>query len=90
MKVRLDRDLLRQLEGIKRKDPKLARKVEKQLVVFSGNPKHVSLRTHKLSGKLNNLYSISITKSIRMTYILLGEEAYFTKIGTHNEVYKNH
>lgn len=89
MRVRLDRDLLRQLEEIKKKDLKLARKVEKQLIIFSNNPKHISLRTHKLSGKLDNLYSISITKSIRMTYKLLGDEAYFTKIGTHDEVYKN-
>lgn len=89
MRVKLSDKVQKQLEEIKEKDPKLARKIEKQLTLFNSNPKHISLRTHKLSGKLKKLYSISITQGFRMTYILSGDEAYFTKIGTHDEVYKS-
>lgn len=89
MQVKLSDKVQSQLEEIKKKDKKLAQRIEKQLILFSSNPKHLSLRIHKLSGKLKNLYSISITSGFRMIYVLSGNEAYFTKIGTHDEVYKN-
>lgn len=88
MQVKLSDKVQKQLEEIKKKDSKLAYKIEKQLILFSSNPKHTSLRIHKLSGRLKNLYSISITRGFRMIYILSGNEAYFTKMGTHDEVYQ--
>lgn len=88
MKVRLDGKLQRQIQEIGRKDLKLFKKIHKQLKLFSNNPKHKSLRVHKLSGVLDNIWSISITGSIRMTYLQSGAEAYFYDIGTHDEVYR--
>lgn len=79
----------RQLKEIHRKDQKLSKKIYKQLSIFLKNPKHPSLRTHKLLGKMKNQYSISVTSGYRMTYILSGDRAHFTKIGTHGEVYKS-
>lgn len=73
---------------IQKKDRKLFEKIEKQIIFFESNPSHPSLRHHKLSGKYENVWSISITMSIRMTYILIDENtAYFVQIGTHEEVY---
>jgi addiction module RelE/StbE family toxin len=81
--------LQRELEKIQQKDSKLFERIGKQIALFEENPKHPSLRTHKLSGTLNNMWSISITMSIRMVYILLDkEDALFVKIGTHDEVYE--
>ena len=61
----------------------------KQLSLFVKNPKHPSLRTHKLSGRMKNMWSISITMSIRMVYLRINEDSYvFVKIGTHEEIYK--
>ena len=89
MKIRLSPDVLKYLQNIKRKDNKLLTQINKQLKLFKANPKHQSLRLHKLSGKLQNRWSISINRSIRMVYILLSEdEAYFILIGTHDEVYR--
>lgn len=80
-------DLKKELKKIKKKNQSLAQKIEKQLVVFQQNHLHPSLRTHKLSGK-NNIWSISIDKSIRMLYILDKSRAYFFDLGTHEQVYK--
>lgn len=76
------------LRKIKQKDIKLSLRIEKQLALFIENPKHPSLRTHKLSGKINNMWSISITMNIRMVYVKIDEDTMvFVKIGTHDEVY---
>ncbi len=73
---------------IAQKDRKLAERIEKQVTVFEENPKHPSLRTHKLAGSMDNMWSISVTMSIRMVYILVEKnQALFVKIGTHDQVY---
>ncbi len=88
MRIRIDEKLQKELQLISKKDFKLTKQIQKQLRLFKENPKHKSLRVHKLSGDLKNMWSISITKAIRMTYILDGDEAYFYDIGTHDEVYR--
>lgn len=88
MKFRIAITLDKRLQKLFKTDSKLSIKIEKQLKLFSQDHRHPSLKTHKLSGKLNNLRSISITKSLRMTYILDKEEATFTDFGTHDQVYR--
>jgi addiction module RelE/StbE family toxin len=74
---------------IKRKNSKLFSRIDKQLALFVENPKHPSLRTHKLSGKMKNMLSISITVNIRMVYVKISDNSFiFVKIVTHKEVYK--
>ena len=89
MRIGYSPKVLKRLRKIKQKDSKLAKRIEKQLSLLQKNPKHHSLRLHELGGNLDNLWSISITKSIRMVYRHLEEDiAYFVKIGTHEEVYE--
>lgn len=88
MQIEISPEVDKELRKIKQKDSQLTKRIEKQLKFFSENPKHPSLRIHKLAGELNDLWSISITESIRLTYIQDGEIAYFIKIGKHEEVYK--
>ena len=88
MQISLDEKLQKELKEITRKDTKLSKRIQKQLTIFTVNPKQKSLRVHKLSGELENIWSISITKSIRMSYLQSGDEAYFFDIGTHDEVYR--
>lgn len=76
------------LEEIKLKNPKLFKKIQKQLKLFMLDPKYPSLKTHKLEGRLNDSWSISIEGNIRMLYHTEGEEVLFSLIGTHDEVYK--
>jgi len=90
MEISFSSQLDKDLKKIFRKDKELAQKVKKQLILFKQNPKHPSLRVHKLSGKLNNMWSLTINESIRMIYLLQDkDQAYFVDIGTHNEVYKS-
>ena len=78
----------KEVENIFQRNRKLANRIEKQIALFEEDPRHPSLRTHKLSGSMKNMWSISITMSIRMVYILLDETtALFVKIGTHDQVY---
>ncbi|HSW48458.1 MAG TPA: type II toxin-antitoxin system mRNA interferase toxin, RelE/StbE family [Candidatus Saccharimonadales bacterium] len=89
MNIKFSPDTAKDLKIIKRKDKKLASKIEKQLLLFQSNPKHPSLRIHKLSGSQKDTWSISITMSIRMVYKMPDDNtAYFIDIGTHDQVYK--
>lgn len=89
MKAKFSPLVQKEVIKIRKLDRKLFDRIEKQIALFEENSKHPSLRTHKLTGKLNNMWSISITMSIRMVYILIEEnQALFVKIGTHEEVYK--
>lgn len=88
MKLEFTISVKRKLRKITIKNRLLSQRIEKQLDLFTQNPQHPSLRFHKLSGGLENLWSISITKSIRMTYVQTDDTAIFTDIGTHDEVYQ--
>ena len=88
MHIILSPEVIKDLKKIKQKNVKLSERIQKQLYLFSTNPKHPSLRIHELNANMSNLWSVSITMSVRMVYKLLSEDkAYFVKIGTHKEVY---
>jgi len=89
MDFEISPSLDKKLGKIKAKDKFLFQKVSKQLLLFKKNHLHPSLKIHKLTGKFNNIWSMSIGKSHRMLFSLDEDGAYFFKIGDHNEVYKN-
>lgn len=80
-------DLSKKLQKIKKKDYLLFSKIQKQLKIFRDNPRHKSLRLHKITREVKNVWSISIDKSIRMLYVD-ETDIYFFDIGKHNEVYR--
>ena len=88
MKIRLSERLVVKIKKINSKNPKLARAIKKQLNLCQTDPRHKSLRIHKLSGEMKDIWSISISRNIRMVYIKRGDEAYFFDVGTHDQVYK--
>ena len=81
-------ELNKELQQIIKRDRKLAQQIHKQLQLFSQDPFHPSLRIHKLTEKLHQIWSLSITMKVRMLYFLNEDEAYFFDIGTHDQVYK--
>lgn len=87
-KISFSEKLLLKLSKIRTKDFRLTELIKKKIIFFKNNPNHPSLRKHKLTGNLNNHWSISINKSLRMIYIEMEEEFYFIDIGTHDQVYK--
>lgn len=89
MHIKLSPLVDKELTRIKQKDRKLSDRIAKQLALFATNPKHPSLRLHKIIDSTENVWSISITMSIRMLYTLLEKDlAYFFDIGKHEEVYR--
>jgi len=56
--------------------------------LFKNNPFDPKLRTHKLSGKLKDLWSFSIEYDLRVVFSFAGQgRAIFVDIGGHKEVY---
>lgn len=72
-----------------KKHPELIGQYEKTLKLLELNPFHPSLKLHKLSGKLNELHSVSINISYRITleFIISERTIIPVKIGTHDEAY---
>lgn len=72
-----------------KKQPEIISQYEKTLKLLELNPKHPSLRLHKLKGKLSELYSVSINISYRITITFIIENNIIIpiNIGSHDEVY---
>lgn len=80
---------LKRVKKFVKKHPQLLPQYEKTLKLLEINPAHSSLRLHKLSGKLSELYSVSINISYRISvYFLIKEDKIIpVDIGSHDEVY---
>ena len=65
-------------------------KYKKVLLLLEADPFHPSLRLHKLSGKLDGLYSVSINMQYRVTIEFYIEDGKIIpiNIGTHDDIYK--
>lgn len=77
----------KKLIHLQRKDLVLFKKVKKQLTLFRLDRDHPSLRLHKLKGDLENVWSLSITMSIRIIFTD-GKEYFILDIGTHDQMYR--
>ncbi|OGD70434.1 hypothetical protein A3A84_03760 [Candidatus Collierbacteria bacterium RIFCSPLOWO2_01_FULL_50_23] len=79
---------VRKLRDIKHKNKDLGESIRKQLKLFKANPKHQSLRLHKLRGNLKDVWSISVNKSFRLLYTENAGSYYFFDLGFHSEIYE--
>lgn len=56
--------------------------------IFVRDPYDERLKTHKLSGQLNDLWSFRVEYDLRVIFYFADEsKAVFVDIGTHDEVY---
>lgn len=69
--------------------PELESAYLKTLKLLQANPFHPSLRLHRLSGRLSDLHSISITLSYRITleFLVTGQDITPVNVGDHDTVY---
>lgn len=81
---------LKHAKKFAKKHPKLRQKHLKTLQILEINPYHLSLRLHKLSGRLEGAYSISINLSYRITieFLIEDKQIILINIGTHQTVYR--
>jgi addiction module RelE/StbE family toxin len=69
-------------------NPDLEELFWEKVKLFIENPFDKRLRTHKLSGKLKDLWSFSVRYDIRVVFYFEDRrKCVFVDIGTHNEVY---
>lgn len=60
----------------------------KAMELFSKNPFNPRLRTHKLTGKLDGLWALSVEYDCRVIFKFLNkDEILLIDIGSHDEVY---
>jgi len=72
-----------------KRHPELRRQYAKTLALLETNPHHPSLRLHALTGKHQDLHSVSINLSYRITLELLisGQRITPINVGDHDAVY---
>ena len=88
MKLYFTTELAKRIKKLKQREPSLYTKIQNKLKLFEQNHRHLTLHNHKLKGKLENVWSVSIEKNFRMLYYVKNDWAVFFLIGTHDEVYK--
>ncbi len=88
MKIRqiiYSKSFAKKLEKFSRKDKE---KILKEINIFWQDPFSSSLKTHKLTGKLKNYWSFSISFNLRIMFQFIKQETVaFIDIGSH-EIYK--
>ncbi len=80
---------LKREKAFLKKHKDLIPRYKKVLKLLEINPHHPSLRLHKLKGKFQDKYSVSITMSYRiiLTFAVVENEIVLIDIGHHDEVY---
>ena len=88
-KIKYTQSYIRRASKFIKKHPELIGQYEKALKLLELNPFHSSLRLHKLSGKFDQIYSVSINISYRITLeFQISENTIIPiNIGSHDEVY---
>lgn len=75
------------IRKLAKKNSPLARKLDVKLQLLLNDPRHRSLRLHKLTGEHKDQWSISIDKSNRLLFQYVPDGILLVDIGTHDEVY---
>jgi len=80
---------LKKLVKFLKKHPNQIKKYEKTILLLESNPHHPSLRLHKLQGKLQEFYSVSIDMNYRIIidFIIVDKKIFLIDIGSHSEIY---
>lgn len=67
--------------------PEFKSRVHRMFELLMENIFHFNLKTHNLSGRLNNFYGCSINHKYRIVFMFDDEKVYLYDIGSHDEVY---
>ena len=77
-----------QYKKIAKRNKKLSDQIKEKIVLFLSDKNNTSLNLHKLKGNMGESWSFSIESNIRVILTYSNDEAIFTDIGSHDEVYK--
>ena len=87
MKTYLSKKFKKKLDKLYRQDRKIVSLIDKQLGLFKSNPRHPSLRLHKISGKKAEDWSLTIKGNLRIVFTFYQEGILLIDVGSHDEVY---
>jgi addiction module RelE/StbE family toxin len=88
IKISFDNSFKRAFKKRIKGNKTLEKKFRDKLEQFQKNPFEPSLKTHKLSGKLKDLWSFTIEYDQRVVfYFTDNNDAVFIDIGSHDQVY---
>jgi mRNA-degrading endonuclease YafQ of YafQ-DinJ toxin-antitoxin module len=90
VKILYTQSYIRRARKFAKKHPEMLSQYEKTLRLLEAGPAHPSLGLHRLSGKLEGLYSVSINKSCRISleFIVQDDTIIPVDVGTHDEIYR--
>jgi mRNA-degrading endonuclease RelE of RelBE toxin-antitoxin system len=71
------------LRDYARLDAALQRRTEKQIRLLLANPRHPSLRIHKMEGHLS-IFEARVTKGYRFTFQVTKDIYVLRRVGTHD------
>ena len=75
-------------KAYKKLPQKVKLQAEKKELVFRKNPRHSSLKTHKLTGKLKDFWAFSVDYKYRIIFEFREKDVvWFHSVGTH-EIYE--
>jgi len=86
MIIKYSNNFSRKLEKLIKKDSLIKKKLDGKLKLFVTNPRHPSLRLHKIETK-EDAWSISIDTKLRVLFIYRNYGILMVDIGSHDEVY---
>ena len=89
MKIYATKTFKLQFEKTQKKNPKLKLRIKKQLAILKDNPRHPSLKNHKLKEKQEDIWSISVGKNFRLLYLIKDGNYYLYDLGFHDQAYKS-
>lgn len=87
MKIIFESKVEKKLIKIGHRNRRLLEKINEAIVLFKKEPKYPSLRLHKIRGKKNDVWSISVEADLRIIFIYIKDGILLIDIGSHDEVY---
>lgn len=77
----------RRLKMFTLRHPEFISKINKTMKLISADYKHPTLKTHKLSGTLQDCYGASISYEYRLVFVIEKDSVCFIDVGSHDSVY---
>lgn len=88
MNIFFSNEFIKSYKKVTKKNSFLKEKIKLTLSIFKDNPRHPSLRLHRLKGKMVEDWSISVQSDLRIIFIYVSGGILLVDIGSHKEVYK--
>lgn len=88
MNVYLSKNFIKASKKLTKNNLLIKEKIKKKIKLFTNNPKHPSLKLHKLKGKMVEDWSFSVENNLRIVFTYVEEGVLLVDIGSHDEVYK--